>query len=149
LASEVGFPVIAWGTTSPATLVQVMSSEETKKEELPGQQAMFAQASGAAKKRGKKGPVHFKGTRSLEGLKSRIDLAIKELYRLREENHHLHKELEMLRQKGHAPDDATTVVFSESASELQSQLEHYIRIVDRYIEQEESAEEAESDSSDG
>ena len=122
-----------------------MSSEEPIKEELPGQQTMFAEQKGSANRRGKKGPVHFKGTRSLEGLKSRIDLAIKELHRLREENHHLHKELETLKQRGHAPEDGTSVLFSEGAGDLQAQLEQYIRVVDRLIEQQEAAEAAETE----
>ena len=105
---------------------------------------MFQEGSSSSRK-GKKKPVHFKGTRSLEGLKSRIDLAIKELHRLREENHHLHKELEAQRTRGQSDGGGATIVFSESAADLQTQLEKYLRVVDRYIKAEEAAEQEETE----
>lgn len=120
-----------------------MASEKVKEDtgELPGQQTMFEAEEGSGKK-GKsqsRGSVHLKGTRSLESLRIRIDLASKELYRLREENHQLHRELDALRQRGNSPTEGTSIVFGERASSLQSKLESYIRVIDRYIEQEEAA----------
>lgn len=115
--------------------------------ELPGQQAMFEPPSedpngSTAKSRGS---LHLKGTRSLESLRIRIDLASKELYRLREENHQLQRELDAARQRGQSPADGTSFIFSESPAVLQAKLESYIRVVDRYIEMELAAENDNSD----
>ena len=111
--------------------------------ELPGQQTMFEaeKGSGSSKKSRSRGSVHLKGTRSLESLRIRIELAAKELYRLREENHQLHRELEAMRQRGNSTTEGTPIVFGESAASLQAKLESYIRVVDRYIEQEVAAED--------
>ncbi|NQV71560.1 hypothetical protein HQ496_00455 [bacterium] len=111
--------------------------------ELPGQQAMFEaeEENGKSSKSRTRGSVHLKGTRSLESLRIRIELAAKELYRLREENHQLHRELEAMRVRGNSSTEGTSIVFGESAASLQSKLESYIRVVDRYIEQEQTAEE--------
>ena len=122
-----------------------MASEKANDDagELPGQQTMF-EAEDSTGKKGKsrsRGSVHLKGTRSLESLRIRIDLASKELYRLREENHALHRELDALRQRGNSPAEGTSVVFGERPAALQAKLESYIRVIDRYIEQEEAAED--------
>lgn len=90
----------------------------------------------------------MKGTRSLESLRIRIELAAKELYRLREENLQLHRELEAMRNRGNSSAEGTSIVFSESAASLQSKLESYIRVVDRYIEQEIAAEDDNEDGDD-
>lgn len=92
-----------------------------------------------------RGSLHLKGTRSLESLRIRIDLASKELYRLREENHQLQRELDAARQRGQSPADGTSFIFSESPAVLQAKLESYIRVVDRYIEMELAAENDNSD----
>lgn len=123
-----------------------MSSDERgpSQPELAGQQAMF-KADGPgdnAKKKRRREPVHFKGTRSLEGLRIRIDLIVKELNRLREENHHLHKELDAMKLRGHDETGGTSVVFSESAPALHARLESYVAIVDRFIAREEASVES-------
>jgi len=117
-------------------------------EELPGQQSMFEAAEDGSKssKPRTRGSLHLKGTRSLESLRIRIDLVAKELYRLREENHQLHRELDAQRQRGNTTEEGTSFVFSESAPAMQAKLESYIRVVDRFIEQEEAASDAETDS---
>jgi hypothetical protein len=115
--------------------------EDNESEELPGQQSMF-ESGDAGSKSGKsrsRGSVHLKGTRSLESLRIRIELAAKELYRLREENHQLHRELDAQRNRGNTTEEGTSFVFSESAPAMQAKLESYIRVIDRYIEQEEAA----------
>jgi hypothetical protein len=84
----------------------------------------------------KRGPTHLKGTRALERLRDRIDLAVKELHRLREENMALRREVDALQRGGRADQDATQVVFTESPAELRGTLEAYIRLVDELIEAE-------------
>ena len=117
--------------------------------ELPGQQAMFEaeEGNGKSSKSGSRVSVHLKGTRSLESLRIRIELVAKELYRLREENHQLHRELEAMRVRGNSSAEGTSIVFGENAASLQAKLESYIRVVDRYIQQEEAAEDDQDDDS--
>jgi len=119
-----------------------MDSEDLgpEKEELPGQQNMFSKGDPASKKGARKrhGPAHLKGTRSLERLRDRIDLAVKELNRLRDENQQLHKEVEALKKGAPSSADGSEVVFSESGPELRKTLESYIGVLDRYIEEEAS-----------
>ncbi len=112
------------------------------REELPGQQTMFEppETDPNVSTSRSRGSVHLKGTRSLESLRIRIDLASKELYRLREENHQLHREIDALRQRGNSVSEGASFVFSESPAVLQAKIESYIRVVDRYIEQEMAAE---------
>lgn len=117
-------------------------------EELSGQQSMFEAAENGSKSTRSRGSKHLKGTRSLESLRIRIELAAKELYRLREENLQLHRELEAMRNRGNSSAEGTSIVFSESAASLQSKLESYIRVVDRYIEQEIAAEDDNEDGDD-
>jgi len=122
-----------------------MASEEQgiPTEELPGQQNMFSPGdpkTSKGKKTKKKGPTHLKGTRALERLRSRIDMAVKELKRLRTENHALHKEIEVLKSRSIEAPDGTAVVFNEGPSDLRSQLETYIAVIDSYIEREESTD---------
>jgi len=119
-----------------------MDSEDLgpDKEELPGQQNMFSKGDPASNKgaRGRHGPAHLKGTRSLERLRARIDLAVKELNRLRDENLHLHREIEALKKGAVSSGDGSEIVFSESGPELRKTLEAYIGVLDRYIEEEAS-----------
>ncbi len=98
-----------------------------------------------------RGPVHLKGTRSLERLRDRIDLAVKELVRLREENAALQKQLDSFQSHGIESADGTPVVFTESPSALRTKVENFIEAIDRYIEQsqvENADQPANSDSSD-
>lgn len=75
------------------------------------------------------------GTRSLERLRTRIELAVKELRRLREENGALRKELKTARKAQTAPQDGSTVHFNESPAELRKQVQELIDAIDDYIEQ--------------
>ena len=85
----------------------------------------------------------MKGTRSLERLRNRIDLAVKELHRLREENTALRRELDAV-QKGSLSDtDGTQVVFTESPDQLRKKLEDYIGLINDLIEAETSGTETE------
>ena len=43
--------------------------------------------------------------------------------------------------------EGTSIVFGENAASLQAKLESYIRVVDRYIQQEEAAEDDQDDDS--
>ncbi len=109
---------------------------------------MFEAAEDGSKSTRSRGSKHLKGTRSLESLRIRIELVAKELYRLREENAQLHRDLDALRNRGNSSAEGTSIVFSESAASLQSKLESYIRVVDRYIEQEIAAEDDQDDAED-
>ena len=113
-------------------------------EEAPGQQTMFDAESGDKNRSSRKrGPAHLKGTQALERLRNRIDLAVKELHRLREENHSLQKELEGLRKGGGSSEDGTAVRFTESADDLRASLEQYIGTIDELIRKEEAASASE------
>jgi hypothetical protein len=81
-----------------------------------------------------RGPRHQKETRALESLRVRIELAVKELARLRAENHALRKEVESLRHDMTMGVDGTPVVFTESPAQLREQIEHCMAIIDRHIE---------------
>ena len=99
----------------------------------PAQQNMFEGSNGSnegqsdQKKRGSSRP---KSTASLQRLRDRIDLAVKELSRLREENASLNKQIDSLRTDGTATVDGTSVVFTESPDVLRSQVEKYIAAID-------------------
>jgi len=84
----------------------------------------------------KRGSAHLKGTRALERLRDRIDLAVKELHRLREENTALRRELEAVHRGKDDSVDGTQVVFTESPDELRQKLEDYIALVNDIIETE-------------
>jgi len=103
------------------------------------QQNMFEGSNGSdqggTSHKTKRGPVHLKGTRSLERLRDRIDLAVKELARLRDENAALQKQLDSFQSHGIESMDGTPVVFTESPSALKSKVENFIEAIDRYIEQ--------------
>ncbi len=112
------------------------------RDEAPGQQNMFEggpQPSGGTPER--RGPTQLKGTRALERLRDRVDLAVKELHRLREENMALRREVDALQRGGRADQDGTHVVFTESPDELRGTLEAYIRLVDELIEAENAGTE--------
>lgn len=74
------------------------------------------------------------GTKSLERLRDRIDLVVKELQRLREENGALRKELRSSQKARAAAEDGTSVHFNESPAELRSQVEALIDRLDDRIE---------------
>lgn len=80
-------------------------------------------------------PRHQKPTRALESLKVRIDLAVKELSRLRTENAALRKEVESLR-LGSLPDgEGSIVTFTESPDELKARVRELIAAIDARVEQ--------------
>ena len=111
-------------------------------EELPGQQRMFEEEPRrSSQSGGKRASAHLKGTRALERLRDRVNLAVKELHRLRGENHALHKEIEALKREGSVAGEGAGVQFNESADELREKLEHYIETIDELIRREESAGE--------
>lgn len=119
-----------------------MAADDTRddREDTAGQQSMFgARSSDPTGKGRKRGPSHLAGTQALERLRDRIDLAVKELHRLREENAALHKELDAIRRGGKSVVDGTEVQFTESADALRAQLNRYIGTIDELIRKEESA----------
>lgn len=113
------------------------SPNPNDREEVSGQQSMFESGAPAREKAGRKrGSAHLKGTRALEGLRDRIDLAVKELHRLREENTALRRELDAVQRGRDEGVDGTQVVFTESPDELRQKLEDYIALVNELIEAE-------------
>ena len=120
------------------------TSHDGDRDDAPGQQSMFegrSQSPGSPSR--KRGPAHLKGTRALERLRNRIDLAVKELHRLREENTALKRELEAIQRGGQEAPDGTQVVFTESPDELRKKLEAYIDLVNDLIESENTGTETE------
>ncbi|MDA0873653.1 MAG: hypothetical protein O3C45_01185 [Bacteroidetes bacterium] len=123
--------------------VMAADASRDNREDPAAQQSMFgARASDSTGSGRKRGPSHLGPTQALERLRDRIDLAVKELHRLREENVSLHKELDALRRGGPSPSDGTGVHFTESADQLRSQLTRYIGTIDELIRKEESATSA-------
>lgn len=120
-----------------------MAPEDTglPPEELPGQQNMFESDDSSSKAGGVRGPAHLKGTRALESLRSRVELVIKEVQRLRDENAALNKELDSLRSAAPKETAGTEIVFTESTPELKAKLEGYIATIDRLIAQQENETE--------
>lgn len=113
------------------------SPNPNDREEVPGQQSMFESDSPErAPSNRKRGSAHLKGTRALERLRNRIDLAVKELHRLREENTVLRREMEAVQNRKDDTVDGTQVVFTESPDELRQKLEDYIALVNELIEAE-------------
>lgn len=78
-------------------------------------------------------PSHFKGTRSLERLKDRIQLAVRELKRLRDENAALAQQIEVLQQRASGSVDGTPVVFTEDPAQLRAKVESFIETIDQYL----------------
>ena len=81
-----------------------------------------------------RGSAHLKGTRSLERLRDRIELAARELKRLREENRELHKQIDSLRTQGSEAVEGSTIHFTESPGELREKVESFIAAIDAQIE---------------
>lgn len=75
----------------------------------------------------------MKGTRSLARLRDRVDLAVKELARLRNENKRLRRDLERTAGQGPLDVEGTPIVFSESAPDLRARIESCIKAVDDQI----------------
>lgn len=119
------------------------SQQDIDQDDAPGQKSMFEGGSPSTKSGRKRGPTHLKGTRSLERLRDRIELAVKELHRLREENNALRRELEAVHKGSRDEGDGTNVVFTESPDELRKKLEDYIHLVDELIEAENTGTETE------
>lgn len=103
----------------------------------PAQQNMFEGSNGSnagQTDQKSRGSSRLKGANSLRRLKDRIDLTVKELYRLREENTSLHKQIDSLRAEAPGSVDGTSIVFTESPDVLRSQIEGYIEAIDRSID---------------
>lgn len=81
-----------------------------------------------------RGPAHLKGSRSLERLRDRIELAVKELHRLRQDNADLQKQLDSFRSQGLETFEGTVVTFADSPSALRTKVETCIDAIDRYLE---------------
>jgi regulator of replication initiation timing len=75
----------------------------------------------------------MKGTRSLERLRDRVDLVVRELDRLRAENKSLRRDLERAASQQQPFDDGTSIVFAESAPELRARIESCIGAIDGYL----------------
>ncbi len=100
------------------------------------QQNMFPDAQEPAKRSGSVAvPKHQKPTRALESLKVRIDLAVKELARLRAENTALRKEIDSLRQGALPEGEGSVVTFTESPDELKARIRELMASIDARMEQ--------------
>ncbi|NNF05038.1 MAG: hypothetical protein HKN17_11300 [Rhodothermales bacterium] len=75
------------------------------------------------------------GTKSLERLRDRIDLAVRELRRLREENGALRKEVKALQKARSIPEEGATIHFNESPARLREEIQSLIEALDDRIEQ--------------
>ena len=75
----------------------------------------------------------MKGTRSLARLRERVDLAVKELDRLRNENKKMRRDLEKVANQPAIDIEGTPVIFSESGPELRSRIEECIRLIDAHM----------------
>ena len=102
------------------------------------QQSMFdsEESAGApARKSTARASANMEGTKSLERLRDRINLAVKELKRLREENGTLRKELKSLRKARSVPEEGSVIHFNESPSRLREEIQALIDALDDRIEQ--------------
>ena len=88
-------------------------------------------------------PSEVTGPRSLERLKDRVELAIKELQRLRSENASMKKQIDSIQSQGPAAGDGTAVVFNESPEALKAQIKQYIEAIDRLTAQSNGADSPE------
>lgn len=99
----------------------------------PPQRDMFAESDDAgsidAARTGRRS-LSMRSERALERLRDRIQLAARELRRLREENARLHRQVEELQTRGLGEVDGTPVVFTEDASALKSKVERFIESID-------------------
>ena len=75
----------------------------------------------------------MKGSRTLSRLSDRIDLAIRELDRLRSENKELRKKLDRLASQTSNESEGTQVVFSETPRELRGLIETCIQAIDDHM----------------
>ncbi len=91
--------------------------------------------------------TNMKGTRSLARLRDRVDLAVKELDRLRDENKKMRRDLDKVAHQPAMHVEGTPVIFSESGPELRSRIEECIRVIDAHMTEDHLAAEnvAESD----
>jgi hypothetical protein len=71
---------------------------------------------------------------SLQRLRDRIELAARELARLRQENLQLQRQLQEARSTEFDDLSGTPVVFTESPDALRSRVTNFIQTLDRYIE---------------
>ena len=78
--------------------------------------------------------VTMKGTRSIARLRDRVNLAVKELSRLRTENKKLKKELERVGSQSRTQTEGASIVFPETAGELRERIESCIRAVDEHMQ---------------
>ena len=79
----------------------------------------------------------MKSAHSLSRLSDRIELAIKEIDRLRSENKALSAEIERARQKAERRASGTTVVFEDSEKVLRERLDACIAVIDAHLAQSE------------
>jgi len=86
-----------------------------------------------------RGSSHMDGTKSLERLRDRVNLAVKELQRLREENASLRKELKSSQKARAATDEGSVIHFNEGPAELRSQVQALIDSIDERIEKAQGA----------
>ncbi len=109
-----------------------------KGDQRPVQQNMFDGSNGLNQadtgQKPMQSPSHVPGTQSIERLRNRIELTVKELTRLRSENASLQKQLQEV--KAHPLDslDGTPVIFTESPAALRAKVEGFIGAIDRYVQ---------------
>lgn len=84
--------------------------------------------------------INMKGTHSLARLRDRIDLTVRELARLRNENKKIRRDLEKAANHPSMSVEGTPVVFSESSTELRSRIERYIKAIDAHMNEQQFEE---------
>jgi hypothetical protein len=78
---------------------------------------------------------------SLQRLRDRVELAARELARLRQENAQLQKQLQEAQASEFDELSGTPVIFTDSPDALRSRVESFIQTLDRYIERSEDRSE--------
>jgi hypothetical protein len=97
---------------------------------------MFSSAdeNGRGEARPPRTPSQLKGTRSLERLRDRIQLAARELHRLREENAALSEQVQTLQSRASGSVEGTTVTFTENPALLRGRIDSFLEAIDHYLE---------------
>lgn len=84
---------------------------------------------------------HLRGIASLERLRDRVEVASRELRKLREENAALAARLSELESRPFLLEGETTISFDEDPEVLRRKVTGFIEAIDRYLQKEENLDE--------
>lgn len=87
----------------------------------------------------RKGPASVKGLGALEKLRDRVEVAARELKRLREENEALAERIAELEERPFADQEGAFVPLDEDPELLRRKISGFIEAIDRYLDQEGAA----------